>query len=215
MSFRFARPEGYEFRAGQWFLVTIPAGDGTLTHHFTHSSAPGEPHLEFTTRLTGSAFKRTMEEMAPGTAVTLEGPFGGFVLDDEVDRAVFLTGGIGITPVRSILRDLADRGDDRPVTVFYGNESEATITFREELASLEEDLPQLRQHHVLSRPSPGWPGRQGHLRREVLEQELEDPQAWHYFLCGPPGMVRAMREMLGEMDVPRMRVTLENFDGYE
>jgi glycine betaine catabolism B len=215
MSFRFSRPADYDFVAGQWFIITFPGEDGPLTHHFTHSNAPGEPFLEFTTRLTGSTFKRAMQDMAPGTEVTLEGPFGGFVLKDTIERAVFLTGGIGVTPVRSILRDLAERDDDRAVTVFYGNESEETITFADELAALERDLTNLRVHHVLSRPNPEWSGRQGHVRAEVLAEELEDRNAWHYFISGPPGMVQAMRDMLRELDVPRRQITLENFEGYE
>ena len=83
------------------------------------------------------------------------------------------------------------------------------------MEALDGALPNVRLHHVLSQPGPGWQGWQGHVRREVLEQELDDLDSWHYFLCGPPGMVRAMREMLGELDVPRLQVTLENFDGYE
>lgn len=215
MSFRFSRPADYDFVAGQWFIITFPGENGSLTHHFTHSNAPNEPFLEFTTRLTGSPFKRAMQAMEPGTEVTLEGPFGGFVLKDTVERAVFLTGGIGVTPVRSILHDLAARNDNRAVTVFFGNETEETITFADELAELEQDLPNLRVHHVLSRPSPEWSGRQGHVRAEVLAEELEDPNAWHYFVSGPPSMVQAMRDMLRELDVPRRQVTLENFEGYE
>ncbi len=130
-------------------------------------------------------------------------------------KAVFLTGGIGITPVRSILRDLADRHEDRRLTVLYANEREETVTFADELAELTETLPSVRMVQVLADPGPDWQGWRGRIRPEILQQELEEPASWHYYVCGPPGMVQAMRELLFGLKVNRRLVTLENFEGYE
>lgn len=229
--FRFVRPGDYEFTAGQWFVITIPSDDGPLTKHFTHSSSPTEPFLEFTTRLTGSQFKNTLDALPLGTEVQMEGPFGTFVLRDDVVRVAFLTGGIGVTPVRSILRCLADLSSSaaesaaadpgaaeafplREITVFLGNVSENTITFRDELESIVATLPGTHLVHVLSQPSAGWEGRQGYISADTVRAELADPGSWTYYVSGPPPMVEAMRSLLTGLDIPRKQMVLENFEGY-
>lgn len=229
--FRFDRPDGYEFTAGQWFAITIPSDDGPLDKHFTHSSSPTEPFLEFTTRLTGSQFKNTLDALPLGAEVQMEGPFGTFVLRDGVARVAFLTGGIGVTPVRSILRYLADRrasaagtvaGDPdaaealplTEIAVFLGNLSEDTITFGDEFESIAATLPGTRVVHVLSQPSEGWHGHRGYISADIVREELGDPGSWTYYISGPPPMVEAMRSLLTGLDIPRKQMVLENFEGY-
>jgi len=239
-SFRFVRPDDYGFTAGQWFVITIPSGDGPLTKHFTHSSSPTEPFLEFTTRLTGSPFKNALDALPLGTEVQMEGPFGTFVLREGVVRVAFLTGGIGVTPVRSILRYLVDLqasvaagsagspasgtaagdvGASEPsplpkIAVFLGNMSEETITFGEEFERIAATLPGTRVVHVLSQPSEGWSGHQGYISADILREELADLGSWTYYLSGPPPMVEAMRSILSGFDIPRKQMVLENFEGY-
>ena len=240
-AFRFVRPDGYDFTAGQWFVITIPSDDGPLTKHFTHSSSPTEPFLEFTTRLTGSQFKNALDALPLGAEVQMEGPFGTFVLREGVARVAFLTGGIGVTPVRSILRSLADlrasaaagsagsAAADREVvgnrgsaesfslpeiTVFLGNTSEDTVTFGGEFESIAATLPGTRVVHVLSQPSEGWRGHRGYISADIVRGELGDPGSWTYYISGPPPMVEAMRSILGAFDIPRKQMVLENFEGY-
>jgi glycine betaine catabolism B len=225
-SFRFVRPSGYAFTAGQWFILTVPSAAGPLTKHFTHSRSPTEGFLEFTTRLTGSEYKQAVEALSPGSEVQIEGPYGAFILKEEAARVSFLTGGIGITPVRSILRDLADSVRlGRPgagarslpnISVFYGNTNEDSITFGDELSAISdahEGNPRLV--HVLSDPSDGWHGYRGYIRKEVLQAELVDIGSWTYYVSGPPAMVEVMRVMLSELGVTRRQMVLENFEGYQ
>ena len=139
-----------------------------MTHHFTHSSSPTEPWLETTTRLRGTPYKNALDALPLGAEVTMAGPNGFFTLRDAVPRAAFLAGGIGITTVRSILRALADRGDDRPLLLLYGNHDEDGIAFDDELADLTPAAAgsaggaraERRRPHVAGRPrihrrSPG------------------------------------------------------------
>ncbi|MCJ7797208.1 MAG: FAD-dependent oxidoreductase, partial [Thermoleophilia bacterium] len=166
----------------------------------------------------------------------MEGPFGTFVLRDGVARVAFLTGGIGVTPVRSMLRYLVDLrasvaagsvGSSAPgtvagdagaaeafpppeIVVFLGNLSEATITFGEEFDRMAATLPGTRMVHVLSQPSGGWSGHQGYISTDIVREELADPGSWTYYVSGPPPMVEAMRSMLGEFDIPRKQMVLEN-----
>lgn len=212
MSFRFEKPAALKYKAGQWFILTIPSAEGPLVHRFTYSSSPTEPFLEFTTRMSGSAFKNALLEMVPGAEVQMEAPIGTFVLKDGVERMACLIGGVGVTPVRSILRSLADTGAcDREVVVFYGNVAEDGITFKDELESVQAQLPEVRIVHVLSRPGEDWPGYRGHIRAEIVKGELADPGDWTYYVCGPPPMVESMQKLLEELGIARTRVVLEKF----
>ncbi len=213
-TFRFERIKKYEFTAGQWFVLTIPEDDGYLTKHFTHSSSPTEGYIELTTRLTGSQFKNTLDALPVGTEVEIEGPFGDFTLREGAERVVFLTGGIGITPVRSILRFMADSGDHRDVTLFFGNKDRESIVFRSELESFATHLPDLKVVHVLSDAPPDWEGYSGYVTGEILEAELGDAGDRTYYVSGPPAMVSAMKDLLKARGVGRREMVLENFEGY-
>ena len=150
VSFRFERPEDYHFQAGQWFVVTFAGPDPAepYEHHFSHSNAPSEPWLEFTTRLRQSEFKNALSALSIGSDVQIEGPYGSFVMPPEVERAAFLAGGIGVTCVRSILRWVAhvralaggsgEREEEPPVALreivlLFANHSEDAIPFAAEL----------------------------------------------------------------------------------
>jgi ferredoxin-NADP reductase len=221
MSFRFARPRGFEYQAGRWFVLSLPPGssptdplDGPLEKHFTFSSSPTESFLEFTTRLTGSPFKEALRTLEPGAEVHVEAPFGGFVLRPEMEKVAFLAAGIGVTTVRSILRFAADTHDRRPIVLLYGNTSEATITFREDLDRTVASLPRLRLVHVLSAPGPDWTGYSGHLSEDVIRAEIGQVSAWTFMVSGPPAMVESVRSVLDGLGVERSHMVFERFEGY-
>lgn len=220
VSFRFERPTGYEYLAGQWFIVTFSGPLGPYTHHFSHSNSPLEPELEFTTRLRGSEFKNALDTLAPGAEVELEGPYGAFTLPGGLERVAFIAGGIGITCVRSILRWLADRYEGlgaapHSIVLLFANRSEDSIPFREELQQLEARLPGLRVIHVISQPGRGWHGHQGHIDRDVLDHELLRPQDWTYYLSGPPAFDASTHEQLLAWGVEARSIKVERFEGYE
>jgi glycine betaine catabolism B len=220
VSFRFERPQGYEYQAGQWFVITFSHSSGEpYTHHFSHSNSPTEPVFEFTTRLRGSEFKNALDALPLGAEVELEGPYGSFTLPAEVERVAFITGGIGITCVRSILRRLADTSTPiripREIVLLFANSSEDGIPFREELEELETVLPGLRVVHVLSRAGEGWGGYRGHIDERILGAEVPDPRSWLYYLSGPPSLGQAMRELLLGWGIENGAITVERFEGYE
>jgi ferredoxin-NADP reductase len=234
VSFRFEKPPAHDYAAGQWFVITFdrPRRFGrseTLTHHFSYSSAPSEPHLEFTTRLRGTDFKNALDALPLGTEVTWEGPFGGFTLIGEGGNVAFLAGGLGITCVRSITRWVADgaaasgdpaakngaAADSRGLRVFHANHSEDAIPFREDLTEFERAIPALRVVYVISQPGTGWQGYRGHIDAEILSSELDRPETWRYYVSGPPSMVQATREMLVGWGIEPEAIKAERFDGYE
>jgi glycine betaine catabolism B len=228
-SFRFKRPEAYRFQAGQWFVISFSGSDPQepWEHHFSHSDAPTESWLEFTTRMRGTDFKNALDALPPGSQVEIEGPFGSFVWPDGVERAAFLAGGIGITCVRSILKWLCDtcgagaveaerpQTPPREIVLFYANRSGDAIPFNDELEEIAARLPALRIVHVLSQPGDAWQGHRGHLDQNVLASELSGGHVgWQFFVSGPPSFDTAMRDMLLGWGVDDPRIKTEAFLGY-
>jgi ferredoxin-NADP reductase len=221
-TFRFERPHGSEYRAGQWFVITFAGPTEPYEHHFSYSSSPTEPFLEFTTRLRGTAFKDALDAIPLGTEVEVEGPYGAFTLQEGPERVVFLTAGIGITCVRSILRWLTDSQggpsivpSPERIVLLFANRSEDGIPFREELAQMEIALSGLRVVHVLSHPEAGWQGHGDHIDAQILGKELSEARNWAYYLSGPPSFVQSMQELLIGLDVGSGSIKAERFEGYE
>jgi len=227
VSFQFERPRDYDFRAGQWFVITFPGPAEPYVHHFSHSNSPTEPFLEFTTRVRGTEFKNALDALPLGAEVEVEGPYGAFTLGDAPGRVAFLTGGIGITCVRSILRRLADLtgsstnaatpGETMPrqIVLVYANRSEESIPFQQELAEIETALPALRVVHVLSRPETDRSGYRGHISEDILARELPKPHRWSYYVSGPPSFGQSMRELLLGWGIRPESIKVERFEGYD
>lgn len=218
-SYRFTRPPEYQFKAGQWFTITLEGADGPLDHHFSHADSPTESFIELTTRLTGSEFKNKLDALPIGSQVEILGPYGNFLFGYDLPKIAFLTGGIGVTPVRSMLRYLADtngagRVDGQQVVVFYGSMTEDGIVYKDEFDEFERALPGLRILHVITNPTEGWKGYGGFITADIIRAELPDPAEWNYYVVGPPAMITAMDRVTGELQIPSTQTVIENFTGY-
>jgi len=124
---------------------------------------------------------------------------------------VLIAGGVGITPMMSMIRTLADRGDKRPVVLLYGSKDWDSITFREELEELEKRID-LKVVHVLANPPVGWTGEKGFIDAEMFKRHLQPPYADHeYFICGPGPMMDAIEKALGELNVPMAKYHSERY----
>jgi glycine betaine catabolism B len=214
-SFRFDKPEGYDFAAGQYFSLTLPTREGEQTKHFTHSEAPLDAWVELTTRLSGSAFKDALVALVPGTAVGIEGPRGRLTIGPDIRRVAFLVGGIGVTPARSIVRDAVQRSTGLEVAMFYGNQDATCIPFRDEFAGYEADHPEIRVIDVLFQPPEGWTGETGFITAEVVRRHVDPLDGWHWVVAGPPPMIAPMKTVLADLEIPAERISLESFTGYE
>ncbi len=214
-SFRFERPPGFSYAAGQYFYVTFAAGEKEMTKHFSLSSSPTEPFLELTTKLTGSDFKLALDSLPVGQEVTIEGPFGEFTLRENVKKYAFLSGGIGITPIRSIVKYATDTALDLELVLLYGNKTLESIAFREDLAAMDEQNLHFRLVHVLSEPPPGWQGHTGFVSEQIIRKEVGEDPSFVFYMCGPPGMVESLQRILmQQMKIPIERIVVENFTGY-
>jgi ferredoxin-NADP reductase len=124
---------------------------------------------------------------------------------------VLIAGGIGVTPMMSIIRTLADRGDKRPVILIYGSKDWDSITFREDLEALKARL-NLTVVHVLANPPTDWRGEQGFITAELFKHCLPPPCAEHeYFICGPDVMMDAIEKALKELGVPLSKYHSERY----
>ncbi len=207
---------GMAFKAGQVAWLNINTSPFTL-HRNPFSLAgsarkPGE--LQFAIKNLGD-FSASIGSLKGGETVYVDGPYGTLSLDWESPRAgmVLLAGGIGIAPVMSILRTLADDGDKRPLFCFYGNYDESNIPFEKELDQLKKKL-NLTLVHVLEKPSKQYKGEKGYISRELLEREIPSDlrHKLHYFICGPVPMIHAMERILQAMQVPHKHVTSEKYE---
>jgi ferredoxin-NADP reductase len=218
-SYRFSRPTGYTFMAGQWYTITIPSPEGPLDHHFSHADSPTESHIELTTRLTGSTFKKALDALPIGAEVEIQGPYGAFLFGYDKPKITFLTGGIGVTPVRSMLRYLADtngtgRIPEQELTVFYGSMTEDGIVYKHEFDDFERAIPGLRVIHVITNPTADWKGYGGFITAGIIQAVLAEPKHWTYYVVGPPPMITAMDKVLEQLEIPQAQIVVESFAGY-
>ena len=174
------------------------------------SAAVTDGRVEMSIRNLGD-FTSAIHEVPVGTRVYIDGPYGAFTIGHPADMHVLIAGGVGITPMMSMLRTLADQGDKRPVTLLYGSKDWESITFREELEALKERLD-LTVVHVLENPPEGWTGERGFIDAEVFKAHLSQPYADHeYFICGPGVMMDVIEKALGELGVPLSKYHSERY----
>ncbi len=222
MAFRFAKPADWTFRPGQFVDITLldpPETDAEGdTRGFSVSSAPSEDAIMITTRLRDTAFKRVLQGMPPGTPVRIEGPFGDLRLHHADRPAVVLTGGIGITPFRSILvQAVGDGGLPYPVTLFYANRRPEDAAFLDELTALakrDADLTFVPTMSDMSGSDRAWAGERGHIDAPMLDRHRARGTGAIHYLTGPPGMVQGLRTLLTGSGVDEDDIRTEEFTGY-
>ncbi len=214
-SFRFARPNGFSYRAGQFIMVTIRGGENVLIKPFSLSSSPTEDYVEFTKKLTGHEYSNALDAMKTGDWTEINGPHGTFTLEGEHPKVCMLSGGIGITPLRSICKYCADTKVNTSIILLYGNRTETDIAFREDLEQMQHQSRNLRVIHVLQEFDERWRGAKGIINAELLRSEVPDYAERVFYTCGPPGMVQAMTILLKSLSIPAEQIRTEDFAGYQ
>ena len=205
------------FKPGQFAWLTLRASPYALREHpFSICSAPEQlPRLEFGIKELGD-FTGTIGALKAGETVYIDGPYGIFSYENHPDAAgfVFIVGGIGITPILSMLRSMTHRQEKRPVWLFYGNASLQEIAYRDEVDGAAATL-NLQVIHVLQDAAEDWSGETGFIDRDILERHLpaDLPAAGlRYFLCGPKPMLEATEKALRGMGVSLRHIQSEIFE---
>ncbi|HEU6443785.1 MAG TPA: ferric reductase-like transmembrane domain-containing protein [Gaiellaceae bacterium] len=206
--------DGTRFEPGQFAWFTFARSPFAITQHpFSFSSsAESAGSIAVSVKARGD-FTESLRGLEPGTGAYVDGPYGVLSIDRfEGPGFAFIAGGVGITPIISMLRTMADREDLRPTVLIYANGEWDAVTFREELADLAQ-TPNLRVVHVLERPPDGWTGEVGYVTAELLQRHLP-PQyrRFQFFVCGPVPMIAAVERALHAIEVPGERVHSERFD---
>ena len=204
---------GFDFRPGQFGWLTVWGSPFNITGHpfsFSSSAAATGGRVEMSIRNLGD-FTKDIQKVPTGKRVYLDGPYGAFTIGNPADMHVLIAGGVGITPMMSMIRTLADRGDKRPIILLYGSKDWESITFREELETLKERL-NLTIVHVLANPRSGRTGERGFIDAAMFKRHLPLPYADHeYFICGPALMMDTIERALGEMNVPMSKYHSERY----
>ncbi|MGD0978793.1 MAG: FAD-dependent oxidoreductase [Candidatus Bathyarchaeia archaeon] len=214
-SFRFARASSLNFKAGQYMFVTLKIGEQEARKPFSISSSPTEKdYIEFTKKLTGHPFSDRLDALRVGDPVTIDAPFGNFTFEGESERIGLLSGGVGITPLRSICRYCTDMKLNTKVTLLYGNRTEADVVFRQDLEQMQRQNNNLKVAFTLAEPNANWNGYEGNIDAEMVKKEIPEYLETVFYVCGPPAMVQAMGNLLKTLDVPGENVKNENFAGY-
>ena len=218
MAFHFEKPEGFIFKAGQFgdFTLINPSEtdeEGNV-RGFSLAHAPFEANLMIATRMRDTAFKRVLRDLPIGTELKLDAPYGNFLLHKtETTPAVFLTGGIGITPVRSIIAEASHEKLPHKITLFYSNKTPEDTAFLQDLQSFAKENPNFTFVPVMTRDEI-WRGEKGHITKDMLTKYVPNLTTPIYYLSGPASMVATMRQILTDAQVNEDNIRTEEFSGY-
>lgn len=213
-TFRIARPEGFDFKAGQFLPVRVRAEGREHVRCYSITSAPEvSGYLEISVRRIGLVSGALHATLRPGAMLAVKHPAGSFTYPSGEDRPlVFIAGGVGITPLMSMTRHAVAIEPMRPVTLLYSIRTEADFAFRDEIQFLDRRHPQFRAFVAVSE-GPAGPGFfPGMLNESLFQTTVPDIAHTTCMLCGPPPMRDAITQMLVQLGVPRAQIHYEIFD---
>lgn len=213
----FEKPADFNFVPGQYcgFTLTNTNNHLPLTRRFSILSAPFEPIIRIATRIQATDYKQALMQLTKNDTIKIAGPTGNFVLHDEKDiPAVFLAGGIGITPFYCMIKQLAHKQEKRKIILFYANNSIEDAPFLDEFNELKISYPSLTFIPILQHAANDWPHERGLITASLIDNYFDSNNKAIYYVCGSPHMVQAMQRTLDELAIPSENIKLEDFPGY-
>ncbi|MBN1540797.1 FAD-dependent oxidoreductase [candidate division KSB1 bacterium] len=220
VEFTFMRPQEFDFVAGQHVIVKLPellhADDKGPTRPFTLLSAPLDPDLRIATRMTGSGFKKTLNEMR-SEPLELFGPRGEFTLKTScASRVIWIAGGIGITPFYSMLHDALHQERLPQTLLIYSNRTLESALFHSEFSELTQHVSYWRYLPTLTDLSStdDWSGERRRIDGVFLQEIQNELRSAELYLCGPAKMVEKVKDRLLALEIPEKKIRCESFSGY-
>lgn len=219
LEFRFEKPAAFNFTPGQYggFTLLHPGETdaGGITRRFSLASTPGDNYIAIALRMQSSAYKRNLNTLPLGGEIKFAGPTGQFTLHNDTSvPAVFIAGGIGITPFYSMIKHATLQQSPQPLYLFYGNQSPQDTAYLPALQSLEKENPHFKLIATMVNPEDHWQGETGFITHTMIRHHLPDIHAPMYYICGSPVMVTTLQETLAEMGIDGSRIKVEDFPGY-
>ncbi|MFN0204930.1 MAG: ferredoxin reductase [Planctomycetota bacterium] len=220
-TFRFAAPaQGLPaFLPGQFYALEVKSPDGTwIRRSYSIASSPRErAHFDLTIKFLegGAATGVLFKHLNIGDVVRASGPFGEFVLDDT-KPAIFIAGGVGVTPMMSMLRYLSEAADPVPVCLIYSNRAQNDIIYEKELREMERKHSNFEFHYSITRPNPeltAWTGRVGRFDAAAIREICKNMTDRIVYLCGPVPMMEEIGRLFITMGVPPEHIKTEAFVG--
>lgn len=197
----------FMFEAGQYANITILARGMWYTHPFSFSSAYNGKFIRFTIKSLGD-YTSKIKDIKKGTPVIIDGPLGLFVEKKSArDKYLFIGGGIGITPLRSMIESLSSKNKD--MVLICGNKTEKDIAFKKEFENICNGCPSISIHNILGTPTPGYES--GFIDKEKIVRLVPDFYDREVFLCGPPPMMKATADNLKDLGFPPEHIHYEKF----
>ena len=193
--------KNFKFTPGQFIEIHL----NNKIYSFSIASSPKEKELMIATRMRPSAFKNSLKKLKTGGKVKMDGPFGQFVLhENKRTPAVFLAGGIGITPFRSMIKNRPNR----KIVLFYSNRTTKDAPFLEELLDSEKKNKNFELVPIMTREDGE------HINPKMIKENLKNWQKAVYYAVGSTGFVQSMADMLSKMKIKQENIKTENFTGY-
>ncbi|OGI93489.1 hypothetical protein A3A99_03895 [Candidatus Nomurabacteria bacterium RIFCSPLOWO2_01_FULL_41_18] len=210
------KPKGFDFKSGQYVVMKLDVQDEKgNTRDFSLADSPTENFIMVSTKLTGSPFKNKFNSLKNGDTVKIMGSAGTFVLDESAKNIILLSGGIGITPLRSMMKYCTDKKLPIKITLLYSNKIPEDIPYKEDLEKMEKQNKNLKIVHTITRPEESkhkWNGHVGRVNEEMIKEFMNNDTV--FYICGPPAMVDDLQEILKQMNVGESRIKIEHFEGY-
>lgn len=209
LGLRFAKPEQFDFKAGQFVQFLIPGSEKVIPRSYSLSSSPRENKIEFCVKLLengiASAHFRSMQTQEE---VDIKGPLGRFVTREHYEKLTFIATGVGLAPIMGIITDeLEFKKTNKPVQLIFGVRSEKDIFWKDKLDGFAQKYPNFSYVMCLTQPSESWTGAQGRVTEFLKEI---DPTS-DYYMCGSAAMVMDARALLAEAKIPSAQIHFEVF----
>jgi ferredoxin-NADP reductase len=214
-SIRLLRPQGFDFLPGQFIILKLEGLQGEIAKPLSLSCSPTEDFLQVTKRLTGHEFSNALLSLKEGDSVGFSGPFGRFTFRGEYEKIAMLSGGIGITPLRSMIKYCTDKSLPTDIVLFYSNRQEDDIPFADEFEAIKAKNRNFTIINTLTRPGPSWKGRVGRIDAKMIRQMMPDYSERVFYTSGPQRMVDSMQLVLEEMRISVSQTRKEYFPGYD
>jgi ferredoxin-NADP reductase len=216
-TFRFELKDDIFFKPGQYLVLTLKINGKETAKAFSISNSPTERgFLEFTKKMSSSDFSNALNDLKIGEAYSLRLPIGKFTFEGEFPKVAFLSGGIGVTPIRSIFKYATDRQLESSMVLLYSSRTPEHLIFRNDFALMQKTNKNLKIVYTLTNCNEKIEGcRIGYIDDELVRAEIPDYRERVFFICGPPVMVDAMQQMLKtKLSLPETQIRTEDFIGY-